>query len=377
MNKTIRLILVCIIIFSFCIFNANSEKSLREIKNLKLDEKIIERIKREVELPNDYDVARAMKGMEYLVIYEGFSVPGAAGLIGNGYAESRLLINPGKGFYKGLFQWDGKTRWPRIKKFLEQNTVDLEDEEELYFWELSAAINSEDGEVYEDVIEYCRNCNNAKDSAERWCRKFEGVTQALSTRKRIALLSVDAFEIYMSINSDRGCINMSEIYFDINKLIEFTKQKHKGQKRIQGTPYYQHPLAVRNILKSKGFDEEYQIAGLFHDLLEDTDTTYYEIIEISNVKIAEAVRLVTKEPNYSKKDYYSRIKQNDMARMVKLADRVHNLRDANFTSRTFKEKYIQETEEYFIDLAKDTVFEEDINDALRELKDSLNEYETV
>ena len=65
-------------------------------------------------------------------------------------------------------------------------------------------------------------------------------------------------------------------------VCEYVKEKHKGQFRKQGTPYYLHPFAVSKILKDKGFDTEYQIAGLFHDLLEDTDTSYEEIIDISN-----------------------------------------------------------------------------------------------
>ena len=65
---------------------------------------------------------------------------------------------------------------------------------------------------------------------------------------------------------------------DFEKAIEFIKQKHNGQKRKQGTPYYTHPVAVAELLKEKGFSLEYQIAGLFHDLLEDTDATIEEII---------------------------------------------------------------------------------------------------
>lgn len=119
-------------------------------------------------------------------------------------------------------------------------------------------------------------------------------------------------------------------------VIEYVKQKHSGQKRKQGTPYYLHPVAVSKILKDKGFGTEYQIAGLFHDLLEDTDTSYEEIKEISNRRIADAVLLVTKEPGYTKENYYKRIKENDMARMVKLADRMHNLSEAHFADRAFQ-----------------------------------------
>lgn len=153
-------------------------------------------------------------------------------------------------------------------------------------------------------------------------------------------------------------------------VIEYIKQKHSGQFRKQGTPYYLHPLAVSKILKDKGFDTEYQIAGLFHDLLEDTDTTYQEIRDISNRHIADSVLLVTKEPGYTKPKYYKRIKENEMARMVKLADRVHNLSEAHFADKDFQKKYIKETEEWFIDLAKGTVFEEDIQVGLEALKET-------
>lgn len=154
---------------------------------------------------------------------------------------------------------------------------------------------------------------------------------------------------------------------NIENYIEFIKQKHKGQKRIQGTEYYIHPIAVANILKKKGFDEIYQVVALFHDLLEDTNITYEEILKISNKDIADAVVLLTKEPNYIMEQYMKRIEQNEVAKMVKLADRLHNLSEAHFASKKFINKYINETKEWYIDLAKETVFEEDINKELENL----------
>lgn len=154
---------------------------------------------------------------------------------------------------------------------------------------------------------------------------------------------------------------------DLEKAIEFIKQKHAGQKRKQGTPYYTHPLAVANLLKEKGFSIEYQIAGLFHDLLEDTDATLQDIIELSNEKVAEAVRLVTKTDGYVMSEYIKNIKENEMAKMVKLADRIHNLSESPNASKEFQDKYIKETKEWFIDLAKGTVFEEDLYTVLNNL----------
>ena len=159
----------------------------------------------------------------------------------------------------------------------------------------------------------------------------------------------------------------------LDNYIEFIKEKHKGQTRIQGTPYYMHPLEVSNILHEKGFPIEYQIAGLFHDLLEDTNATYEELVKISNKEIVDAVKLVTKEKEYVMSEYIDRIMKNDMARMVKLADRLHNLSETHLASKRFKERYIKETEKWFIDLAAGTVFEEDIKNTLDNLKQELHE----
>ena len=158
---------------------------------------------------------------------------------------------------------------------------------------------------------------------------------------------------------------------DIEKCIEFMKKKHEGQKRKHGTPYYTHPLAVSNMLKEKGYGEEYQVAGLFHDLLEDTDCTEQEILDLSNEKVLEAVKLVTKTKGYEMAEYMRNIAKNDIAKMVKLADRTHNLLECKETSWLFQKKYIKETREWFLDLAENTVFESELNSALQSVIDNL------
>lgn len=103
-------------------------------------------------------------------------------------------------------------------------------------------------------------------------------------------------------------------------------------------------------------------------MLEDTDSTYEEIENLSNTKIAEAVRLLTKEQGYVMQNYIERIRNNDIAKMVKLADRIHNLSEAKLASIDFQIKYIKETEDWFIDLAKGTIFENDLKNVLEDLK---------
>lgn len=154
---------------------------------------------------------------------------------------------------------------------------------------------------------------------------------------------------------------------NFDEYINFIKIKHGDQKRKQGSPYYSHPVAVASILKDKGFSEEYQIVGLFHDLLEDTDCTEQEILEISNEEILKAVKLLTKTDGYVMDKYIENIKKNEMARVVKLADRLHNLKEARYCSKEFQEKYIKETKDWFIDLSKETVFEEEIKEELNNL----------
>ena len=79
------------------------------------------------------------------------------------------------------------------------------------------------------------------------------------------------------------------------KAYEFAKEKHGTQKRIGGDPYITHPVAVADILKKEGYDIEYQIVALFHDLLEDTDAIEDEIRSIAGEEVLQAVKLLTKE----------------------------------------------------------------------------------
>ena len=147
--------------------------------------------------------------------------------------------------------------------------------------------------------------------------------------------------------------------------LRFAKEKHKGQKRIGGDDYISHPLAVMEIVKREGLDENYQIAALFHDLLEDTDATEEELLRYGNEKILEAVKCLTKEKGYDMKKYIGAIKNNPIAFSVKAADRLHNLKCAIVTDEDFKRKYILETVDWYMD------FSPEIRKAVKELAESL------
>lgn len=125
------------------------------------------------------------------------------------------------------------------------------------------------------------------------------------------------------------------------------------------------------MLKEKGFGKDYQITGLFHDLLEDTNATSEEILDLSNPSVLEAVKLLTKQKGYIMSEYIENISKNPIAKMVKLADRIHNLSECKETTKKFQTKYVKETKEWFLDLAKNTVFEDDLNEILQEIIKNL------
>ena len=151
----------------------------------------------------------------------------------------------------------------------------------------------------------------------------------------------------------------------LNLALSYAKEMHKGQKRIGGDDYITHPMAVCEIVKSHGYDENYQIAALFHDLLEDTEATEEEIIRYGNEEILKAVKLLTKEKGYDMAEYIAGIKANPIAFEVKAADRLHNLQCAVATNEEFKRKYILETIDWYMDFSKD------IRKALKTLAESL------
>ena len=152
----------------------------------------------------------------------------------------------------------------------------------------------------------------------------------------------------------------------VRKALDFATEKHKGQKRIGGDDYITHPVAVCEIVKKLGFGEDYQITALFHDLLEDTSATEEEILSYGNAEILTAVKLLTKQKGYDMQGYINAIKSNEIAFVVKGADRLHNLECALVTDVEFKRKYILETVDWYLD------FSPEIKTAVKRLAESLD-----
>ena len=155
---------------------------------------------------------------------------------------------------------------------------------------------------------------------------------------------------------------------DFDKALTYIEEKHSGQFRHGGLEYVTHPVEVANMIREKGLPDDYIMTALFHDLLEDTDATESEILSLSNAQVLEAVKLLTKYDGYVMAEYIAKIRANEMALLVKLADRIHNLRHCNVTSDAFKLRYLKESEAYFVDMCRGTIFEQELLEALEALR---------
>ena len=120
---------------------------------------------------------------------------------------------------------------------------------------------------------------------------------------------------------------MSEPVIEISKLLGFAWKKHKGQLDDEGLPYYWAHLwpvyKILNIIAPN--DVGLQCAGLLHDTLEDTDTTYEELVENFGEDIANLVHEVTREGEKDDYGYYYPRLHSPRAIILKFADRLSNI----------------------------------------------------
>ncbi|MCS7307049.1 MAG: RelA/SpoT family protein, partial [Aquificaceae bacterium] len=148
----------------------------------------------------------------------------------------------------------------------------------------------------------------------------------------------------------------------VKKAIDFVQEKHFGQFRKSGEPYVVHPLEVALYLSELGMDKTTVIAGLLHDVLEDTNTTYEELKENFGKEVADIVEGVTKLGKIHFKDLQTQKAENyrklilafskDLRVIfVKLADRWHNMKTLQCFSREKQVRIAKETLEIYVPIA--------------------------
>jgi len=149
----------------------------------------------------------------------------------------------------------------------------------------------------------------------------------------------------------------------LNRAYVFSMRAHGGQTRKSGDPYFTHPLAVAGILTELKADPATVATALLHDVVEDTDTTVAEIDRLFGAEIAKLVDGVTKLSQIELRSDASRQAENfrklvvamaDDVRvlLVKLADRLHNMRTLHFFDNEEKRRRIAlETMEIYAPLA--------------------------
>ena len=145
----------------------------------------------------------------------------------------------------------------------------------------------------------------------------------------------------------------------IRRAYEVAQLAHAGQTRDEGSPYIVHPVRVALSLVDElnSFSPTLVCSALLHDVIEDSDVTRNDVVRMFDEEIAEIVCLLTKLEDVSLRDYLARIEgaAHTGAPIVKLCDRLDNLRSVMDTPRLEKKRrYIRTTEEHYLPLASRT-----------------------
>ncbi len=148
----------------------------------------------------------------------------------------------------------------------------------------------------------------------------------------------------------------------IRHAFDFACQAHEGQKRKDGSPYVTHAIAAATIAAEMGLDDESIMAALLHDTLEDTNVTHKQLEEEFGSDVANIVEGVTKLTRVQ----YSTLEETQMENLrkmllamakdirvilIKLADRLHNMRTMNFQSPEKQLSKSRETMEIYAPIA--------------------------
>jgi GTP pyrophosphokinase len=165
----------------------------------------------------------------------------------------------------------------------------------------------------------------------------------------------DLIKKVISYNPDADVEVMKRAY-------DFSSKAHSSQKRIEGSPYIGHPLAVASILADMKMDTPTIAAGLLHDTIEDTGKTINEIKELFSEEIAFLVESVTKlskivfktkeeaqAENFRK--MFLAMSEDVRVMLIKFADRIHNMRTLKYLHEAKRHRIALETLEIYAPIA--------------------------
>ncbi|MBQ6999620.1 MAG: bifunctional (p)ppGpp synthetase/guanosine-3',5'-bis(diphosphate) 3'-pyrophosphohydrolase [Oscillospiraceae bacterium] len=148
----------------------------------------------------------------------------------------------------------------------------------------------------------------------------------------------------------------------IDRAVEYANAKHQYQKRKDGSPYIIHPLAVAEVVAEIGLDMDAILGALLHDCIEDTDASHEEIEKIFGATVAELVEGVTKltrtDFTTSEQAQMESLRKMFMAMskdirvvLIKIADRLHNMRTMQYQTPAKQIKKCRETMDIYAPLA--------------------------
>jgi GTP diphosphokinase / guanosine-3',5'-bis(diphosphate) 3'-diphosphatase len=148
----------------------------------------------------------------------------------------------------------------------------------------------------------------------------------------------------------------------IQRAYIYSAKQHEGQIRKSGEPYMTHPLSVAMIVAEMGLDEASICAALLHDTIEDTNSTAAELSRLFGDDVAQLVDGVTKLSgvNFTRKEerqaesfrkLLMAMTKDIRVLLLKLADRLHNMRTLEFMSETSRERIAAETRDIYAPLA--------------------------
>jgi GTP pyrophosphokinase len=150
---------------------------------------------------------------------------------------------------------------------------------------------------------------------------------------------------------------------EVRKAWNFAVEAHAAQRRASGEPYVSHPLAVAKILVELGLDQAAVVAALLHDIPEDTDYSLPDIEERFGTEVARLVDGVTKLSKFGARSHEEQQAENirkmllAMAQdlrvvIIKLADRLHNMRTIEALPKEKQQRIARQTAEIYVPLAE-------------------------